>query len=629
MTEESLLQTRIASASLRLKNFFATLLLYWASTYHQVLFYLIFILLLIPSLALILVHRLKKWLSLDLHSPLSNPHADASSPREPSDLKEATYNHRKTTLTSHLAHHLPRYHLSGTPGHLPPLLQATTTIPYLWRLLPTPVCENIVVDAGGISIDLSIQWSPHHSIHEPALFVIPDLLAPATGSHYLKVLMSTVARRRHQSICVMNTYRMTILQTDTNYLIAAANAFQNLLRQRTDCNDQTLAAISYGSACPLLVKGLARDQHPFVSAVMISPHYDTRKYFAAVSSSSIFRPLALWSLKQKILHDHRRRVSSGDRRVVPGLVAACALSSSLPDLFSAILATRLDENSSDAAFDLVRQTTLTAHHDLERVQIPILALYALDDPLLDSIPSTLTNDNPFLTVGHTPTGGHLGFLTSWNRSWAVDAALSFTLAVSRIKVDPVMSTHLTNMKKPSKMRTSAIHSKRGKSHRASNLSLDRLRARDVLKKGKGRGMSCFEEILVNHEKMKSAKHSGGADFVSRVPSPALVRKRSHDEEMVNSQLRKLEIEGGHHFVDSDEESEDEQSQAVSKTLFEEDEVNDVDEDWAEVDDPESPSHEEIGPGPVAPTMLSFWQHSERVVMLAIAIAVAARLARDE
>ena len=74
----------------------------------------------------------------------------------------------------------------------------------------------------GCAVDLEIFWSKSKrcSGDSPAIIIVPDLASASSGEHYVRVLLDTLARRDLGNVCVVNTYRMTILPDDTTYLRA-------------------------------------------------------------------------------------------------------------------------------------------------------------------------------------------------------------------------------------------------------------------------------------------------------------------------------------------------------------------------------------------------------------------------
>ena len=198
----------------------------------------------------------------------------------------------------------------------------------------------------GISVDLEIFWSPSTIHTSPAIMIIPDLASASSGEHYVRVLLDTLVRRDLGNVCIVNTYRMTILPEDTVYLRACVGAFQSLLQVREtkelkkgksdsaasmfmfdhteaenekegtgkekesapvdtveewESQQRPIAAIAFSSGGVLMTKYLARykgDEH-ISSAVTVSSFYDARSYIRKVEASTFFHPFMLWSNKKK------------------------------------------------------------------------------------------------------------------------------------------------------------------------------------------------------------------------------------------------------------------------------------------------------------------------------------------
>lgn len=71
---------------------------------------------------------------------------------------------------------------------------------------------------------------------------------------------------------------------------------------------------------------------------------------------------------------------------------------------------------------------------LGKIRVPTLLLHAEDDPMLPADPlfSPGCHDNPFLTVGITESGGHVGFVQAepeLDRAWAEHRGIEFLAAV--------------------------------------------------------------------------------------------------------------------------------------------------------------------------------------------------------
>ena len=140
-------------------------------------------------------------------------------------LTTPEYFYHDNELNHELINHLPHYFLSGVSKNLPAFLHAHTTFPWIWRATLGQHKirgQTIVTSFDGCAVDLEIFWSKSKrcSGDSPAIIIVPDLASASSGEHYVRVLLDTLARRDLGNVCVVNTYRMTILPDDTTYLRA-------------------------------------------------------------------------------------------------------------------------------------------------------------------------------------------------------------------------------------------------------------------------------------------------------------------------------------------------------------------------------------------------------------------------
>ncbi|GMH83891.1 hypothetical protein TrVE_jg5461 [Triparma verrucosa] len=640
------------NTTLQLKHFCATLLLYIVTFLTQIQTFVSAVLILGIGGSIVLLRRV---LGLE-----SGEH----------ELTTPEYFYHDNELNHELINHLPHYFLSGVSKNLPAFLHAHTTFPWIWRATLGQHKirgQTIVTSFDGCAVDLEIFWSKSKrcSGDSPAIIIVPDLASASSGEHYVRVLLDTLARRDLGNVCVVNTYRMTILPDDTTYLRACIGAFGALLEEKrkewlrekaatesssasggvsqfmfdhTSSKDEDredaendgdspkkaqakkskaksptnnsdnknsedeqkkhpIAAICYATGGVLMTKYLARfkGDEIITSAVNVSSCYDVNSQLRNIEKSWwFFHPFYLWSNKQKSLSDHRRRLASGDISIPPSTIFYTAITSSLDRLTESHLLGRLTEESPKDYLDAkAYMRRISPLRDLEEVSIPLLNLHALDDPLLtpSTIPLNLPNLNPYIMFGLTPTGGHCGWLTSWNRSFAADASISFLLRFERFKDDSVMRSHFENVK------ASMVNHRRSssrKKHRNPNVGKRILsvgqRKKDVLHSQKSRKKTTFELILQNSRRPPRPLSSPSRS--SRFKNGE--SKKIHEEDTL---LHKLNSQGAHlhNYTDSDTDSE---------------EVSDAEEEF-----------NTNNGTPVAPVYVGFFQQSEKVTLLSILLAL--------
>ncbi|KAH7097335.1 AB-hydrolase YheT [Auriculariales sp. MPI-PUGE-AT-0066] len=77
----------------------------------------------------------------------------------------------------------------------------------------------------------------------------------------------------------------------------------------------------------------------------------------------------------------------------------------------------------------------SSHHVLPTVRVPLLALNAGDDPIVEKLPYD-AGANPYVTIGVTRGGGHLGWFQDDGTRWFAKPALEFISAVLRTARNP-------------------------------------------------------------------------------------------------------------------------------------------------------------------------------------------------
>ncbi|GMH71128.1 hypothetical protein TL16_g05571 [Triparma laevis f. inornata] len=626
-----------------MKHFCATLLLYIITTLTQIQTFLCAALILGIGGSIVLLRRV---LGLE-----SGEH----------ELTTPEYFYHDNELNHELINHLPHYFLSGVSKNLPAYLHAHTTFPWIWRATLGQHKirgQTIVTSFDGCAVDLEIFWSKSKRCKgdSPAIIIVPDLASASSGEHYVRVLLDTLARRDLGNVCVVNTYRMTILPDDTTYLRACIGAFGALLEEKrkewlreeealesttkasqfmfdhtsgkdgkdgkddddkkesTDSHskppskneeeDSTsselkphpIAAISYATGGILMTKYLSRFRGTEIitSAVNISSSYDLNSLNSQITKSWwFFHPFYLWSNKQKSLSDHRCRIANGDISIPPSTIAYTAMTTSLDRLTESHLLNRLTPDSPSYYLNAKSYNEkISLNKDLQDVGVPLLNIHALDDPLLSfsTVPLLSVDLNPYLMFCVTPTGGHCGWLTSWNRSFAADCSISFLMRFERFKDDKVMGKHYENVKRSMEDRVfKGKKKKKGENVGKRILSVGQ-RKKDVLSGGgrKSRKRTTFEQIVMNSR--RPMKMVGSPSRRNRVKNGEEGKVREEDEV-----LRRLNDGGGHLLDDTESESEEE--------------------------DEEEGGGEAGGMGasgtPVAPVYVGFFQQSEKVTLLVI------------
>jgi predicted alpha/beta-fold hydrolase len=187
------------------------------------------------------------------------------------------------------------------------------------------------------------------------------------------------------------------------------------------------ALVGFSCGACGVVNYLGRHAHPFVAGVSVCNAHDLRKLADWLRSRSTMSAVLALSLQQLLA---RRR---------PEIPALCeGLGVRAVDVQRLMGTADVLEFEAGLMLPLCKRysnldeyyASNSCHAALRDVQVPMLTMASLDDPLIDPqltrIPIVASQANKHVFSVTTRGGGHLGWLTGWlGRSWQQDVVFAF------------------------------------------------------------------------------------------------------------------------------------------------------------------------------------------------------------